>query len=248
MTRSSLAALLVVGLYAADAGAPPPVSGFPAELAPDGTTAVPSNTRLWVFGEDAPPLQQVGATATRGGEILDVALTALGCCVVRAELGAPLAVDDEVSAVVTSAGGDVSATFVVDRGPDETRPYELVATVLDDSPGVLVLGVEGDDDVALAGFFARVAGEIVGAAPLGFTLVATRGDARCVDVVAVDLAGNESDPLEVCSALSPDDDPPPASDAPADDPGFSCAQSRSPSLWLALVAALALSRRRSSRP
>lgn len=43
MSRSSTVALLVVALYAARAGAPPLISGFPAEVRPDGTSTVPTN-------------------------------------------------------------------------------------------------------------------------------------------------------------------------------------------------------------
>lgn len=201
----SLSCLLVVTLYAARAGAPPPLSGFPADLRPTDGTAAPPNARAWIFGKDAPPLAQIGVAVAEGGTPVDVTLAALGCCGVNVTPITPFSDGATVQVTASSAGGELSASFVVAGADDVTAPTLAEPVVLDDSGGALVLGVGGDDDGALAGFLARSGPDVVGAGPPGRVLEATPGPDGCVDVVAVDLAGNESVARRACRAPVPDD-------------------------------------------
>lgn len=107
---------------------------------------------------------------------------------------------EEVSWLVTTASGEQEVTFVVGSADDVTTPTLTTAALLDDAGGTLVIGVEGNDDVGLAGFVARDidgAQDIVSAASPDHVLVVE--DVACVDVRALDLAGLESAPVRVCA-------------------------------------------------
>lgn len=256
MSRSPLLVLALVALYAGRAGAPPPLSGFPSEVRPLSSDAVPENARVWIFGKEPPPLAQLGASATVNGAPVGVSLRAEGCCLVVGELGADLATGDQVRVIVTHAGGDVELQLVPDAPADHVPPTLIEPFVLEELPGALVLGVEGDDDVALAGFLARSDEEVLGAAPPGFVLEVALGARRCAEIVAVDLAGNESAPHEVCTSLPDEDDGPsddagPSSDgggeAPLDTPSCHCAAGRTGPSALSGLLPLALLARSARR-
>lgn len=199
-----------------------------------------------MFGEDAPSVEQIGGSALLDGAAIGVDLVALGCCGARGELDAAVEVGAEVSVVVTSPGGEVSTNFILHTSDDVIPPTLSSPSVLDDGPDTLVLGVEGDDDVSLAGFLARANGAVVGAGPAGFSLSARRGPQRCVTVVAVDLAGNESEPREVCSELSSDDAGPGGDDGSDDIASCASTQAASAPLWGLLLALVAVVRPRAT--
>lgn len=188
------ALLTALLLYPRLAFAPPPISAFPASLLP-ATGVAPLNTRIWVFGADAPPLAQIGLGLTIDGTPAPLDVETLGCCAVRGTLQA--ARTGSASAVVTSAARDIRTEFRITGAPDHTPPNLLAADLLD-TQGRLVIGVRGVDDVGLAGFLARGAGEVRGAVSPGFVLTARPDDQGCVAVTAVDLAGNESPAQPVC--------------------------------------------------
>ncbi len=187
---------VVVGVllfWAGRAGAPPPLSPFPDRLLPDEASTAPRNTRLWIFGENAPPAAQVGVAVTAAGQPVDVVVTALGTSGFVVEL-APFA-GNALEVFVSSAAGDVDAAIGIGGVADDVDPALLVAAVIDDRAG-LVLGLEGSDDRGLAGFLARRGGVVVGATAFDRLL---RVDGPCVDVSAVDLAGNESPATTLCA-------------------------------------------------
>lgn len=194
-----LAVLALLLLYPRLAFAPPPISAFPASLLPAAGVA-PLNTKIWVFGADAPPLAQIGLGLSIEGTPAPLDVEALGCCAIRGTLRA--ARTGSASAVVTSAARDIRTEFSISAAMDTTPPTLLAADLLD-SQGRLTIGVRGSDDLGLAGFLARGAGEVRGAVSPGFVLTARPDPAGCVTVTAVDLAGNESPSREVCGA-SPD--------------------------------------------
>lgn len=221
VSRSSLLVLVVFAipaLHAARAGAPPPISSFPAEVRPLASDSIPTNTRVWIFGKDPPPLSRLGASATVNGQPAGLSLRQEGCCLVVGELGSEVNVDDDVRVILTHAGGDVDLLFTTTAPADDTPPTLATPFVLDEAPGSLVLGVDGNDDLALAGFLARSGSDVLGAAPPEYVLEVELGERRCAEVVAVDLAGNESEPREVCTTLRPDDEEAPDGGpaAPAD--------------------------------
>lgn len=247
-----LALLAALLLYPRLAFAPPPISAFPASLLPANGVA-PLNTRIWVFGADAPPLAQIGLGLTIDGTPAPLDVEALGCCAVRGTLRA--ARTGSASAVVTSAARDIRTEFSIAAAPDHTAPSLLAADLLD-AQGRLVIGVRGADDVGLAGFLARGAGEVRGAVSPGFVLTARPDPEGCVAVTAVDLAGNESPAQTVCG---PGPDAGVAEDGGAADAGGDGAQggcsctagSRGPALpWAVLPLLLGvrsrLARRRSA--
>ena len=191
--RFTGATILVAALWASASGAPPPVGDFPAVLAPDGITA-PKNTMLWAFGRSAPSLDQIGFVASVAGTPLAMTPTSFGCCAVIARPAFVAATTVDV--LVTTAGAERTARFLVGARDDTTAPTLTLAGLIDSRGGGLVIGAEGNDDTGLAGFIARV-GDRVTAGPVDAALVVS--DARCAAVVAVDLAGNESAAREVCA-------------------------------------------------
>jgi len=194
-------ARLELGLFTAaallipfDAGASPPLGAFPATLEPGSGTA-PSNTRFWAFGTDAPPLRDIGFAVSLDGVPVSVQVEAMGCCVVVATRTATTS--GAAYAVVSSAGIDLSVNFLIGGAVDTTPPVLTSAAVLDTGLQ-LIIGTDGNDDLALAGFLARVGTEVRGAAPPRYVLKARPDPEGCVSVTALDLAGNESAPQRVC--------------------------------------------------
>jgi hypothetical protein len=229
--KSAFLALLLAAL---PAGAPPPISPFPAALAPEGSAA--PNARIWAFGEGAPTPEEAGFAVNTAGAPVEGALASIGAGLVFTP-SAPLDDGALVSVLVSSAGGELSATFTVGGPADETPPTLDVAEVIDAPRVTLIIGVEGTDDVGLAGFLAKDGDAVTSAAPPGFVLQAAADDEGCADVVAVDLAGNESEPARVCAPVAPD-----GGDPPIEPPGCpGCAGDPSAAL---LLAPLLLWRRR----
>lgn len=199
----AVAALFVFG-FAMPAGAPPPLANFPAALVPSDGSSAPANTRLWAFGKDAPPVGGIGVAVTTGAGAVPGAVARLGCCLVSftPTNAFPLG---EVSALVTTGGAEATSVFTVEDEDDDTPPTLDEPVALDDRPGAIVLAVEGDDESLLAGFVARLDGEVVSAAADGF-LLEVRGYPAdtCVEVTALDAAGNESAPRTICDVGEPD--------------------------------------------
>lgn len=228
--------VVVSFLCAGRAGAPPPLGGFPAVVAPaDGATA-PPNARVWAFGADAPPPSSVGVSIDVDGTAASFTKQALGCC------GIVVVPDAALAGTVDVVVAEATASFAIGGAPDETAPTLDAPAVLDEGEP-MVLGVQGDDDVALAGFLAKHGDAIVSATSTDATLAAPTDADGCVDVVAVDLAGNESAPRRACRAVEPPDAGP--GEPP---PGGGCAASGTTSSTGALcVVALALQAARTRR-
>ena len=253
MNHRHAAVVVVVGLCAARVGAPPPVGDFPAELAPDVVTA-PLNTKLWAFGRAAPVLDAVGFAARENGAALALTPTRLGCCAVVAS--GEFIAGSVVDVLVSTAGAERTARFTVGAADDVVPPALTSVGIIDASGGGLVIGAEGTDDVGLAGFIARHDGVVV-AGPVDKALVIA--GTRCVDVVAVDLAGLESAAREVCAPdESPDAGPDPvdagpdpvdAGPDPVDDPvdDVSCKSGPRGGVWFCGLVLLLFVRRRSRR-
>ncbi len=201
-----------VGLFAARAGAPPPVGNFPAALVPDAVVT-PLNTKLWAFGRGAPALDAVGFAARDNDGAVTLTPLSLGCCAVVAS--GEFVAGSVVDVLVTTAGAERGARFTVGEIDDVAEPLLTSAGIIDSSGGGLVVGAEGSDDVGLAGFIAR-ASSVVVAGPVDTALIIA--NTRCVDVVAVDFAGNESAPRTVCAPDEPvvDAGPDPVIDAGPD--------------------------------
>ncbi len=193
--------VIVTLLVATRAGAPPPISSFPAVILPKDGSDPPRNTRYWAFGRDAPPLSSVGMALTVNGGALTLDVTAHGCCLVQGRLAEPLAAADTGLFTVTSPGAELTSTFLVYDHIDVLPPGLADVSVLDFAQGRLVIGVQGNDDHEVAGFLARAPGadDIVGATPYGYVLEAPAAAGGCVDVSAVDLSGNESNRVAACA-------------------------------------------------
>lgn len=193
MKRAAVVVTAVCALAATRAGAPPPVGAFPAALVPDAVTA-PLNTKLWAFGRAAPAVDDIGFAVRENDVAVVVTPRALGCCAVVVD--SAFAAGSVVDVLVTTAGAERAARFTVGPIADITPPVLTSAGLIDDSGGGLVVGAEGSDDIGLAGFIARH-DRVVVAGPVDTALVVA--NTRCVDVVAVDLAGLESAPQTVCA-------------------------------------------------
>lgn len=240
-TRALTIALLL--LWAGRAGAPPPLGSFPAALAPTDGASAPPNASVWAFGTGAPPPSGVAVVVTADEGPIAGEVARLGCCLLRFSPAAPLVVGTTVDAWVSSPGGERAATFAVGGAADVVSPTLSPPAVLEDAGGRLVLGIEADDDVAVAGALALVGGEVVSGAPGDALLTVDVEAGGCVDVVAIDLAGNESDAREVCAETS---EPGPDGGPGSEPPPFGCASSSSSSTpWplAGLALGLALARR-----
>ncbi|MCC7383649.1 MAG: hypothetical protein IT384_17545 [Deltaproteobacteria bacterium] len=248
------AVFMAVLLFAGPAGAPPPIPNFPASLRPASGNA-PFNTKVWAFGDEAPPLAQIGLALVVGGAPVDLSVAAMGCCAVVGTLGN--ARTGSATAVVTTPGAELRADFTIVGVADSTAPVLTTADLIDASGPRLVIGVLGSDDTALAGFLARVDGEVTGAVSTGYVLEATPGPDGCVSVTPVDLAGNEGAPRVVCA---PRPDGGVESDAgradgggDADGGGCACAVSGGESdallglLWVAIAAGVVSRSKRMAR-
>ncbi len=245
--------LVAAVLCASRAGAPPPLSQFPSALRPDDGATAPPNARIWAFGADAPAVAQVGFAVSVDGAPIDVVTVSMGCCVVVATPATPLVVGDVVSVLVTSAGAEATAAFTVAGVADDVAPTLSTPVVIDAAGGSLILGVAGDDDVDLAGFLARHGDVVVSAATDDVVLEAPVDGLGCVDVVAVDLAGNESPPQTACApdddadaGPTPDPEPPPSCGASAVAP-YADAAPRAGAATLGVLALLLARRRRRSQ-
>lgn len=230
-------------LAASRAGAPPPISSFPAVILPRDGSDPPRNTRYWAFGRDAPPLASVGVALTVNGTPLVLDVSAQGCCLVQGRLTDPLNAADTGVFTVSTSGSELTSNFVVYDHIDVLPPGLADVTVLDFAQGRLVIGVQGNDDHEIAGFLARTAGadDVVGAAPYGYVLEAPATAGACVDVSAVDLSGNESSRVPACAPAEGE------GEGEGDgDGGCACSQSALTPGALALAALYRGRRRRSS--
>lgn len=242
--RHHLAVIALTFGMALPAGAPPPLPPFPSAVLPSGPA--PLNTRLWLVGTDAPAPAQVGLSLTINGSAATAPpLEREGCCVLSAV--STLVAGDDVDVFVTSAAGDASATFVVGANADLTPPLLQTAILLDEA-NVWTIGVNASDDVGLAGAWARSA-ESVAFATVDNVVQIRTPSAGCVDVSAVDIAGNESAAQTLCGtppadAGVPDDD---GDDKLDDDPpasGCNSATMPAPAVaWLVTLAFFTLRRR-----
>ncbi|MCC7072979.1 MAG: hypothetical protein IT383_16775 [Deltaproteobacteria bacterium] len=232
---------VAVLLAATRAGAPPPISSFPALILPSDGSDPPRNTRYWAFGRDAPPLSSIGVALSVNGSPLVLDVVALGCCLVQGRLTEPLAAADTGLFTVSSAGSELTSAFVVYDHIDVQPPGLADVSVLDFAQGRLVIGVQGNDDHEVAGYLARAPGadEIVGATPYGYVLEAPASSGACVDVSAVDLSGNESNRVPACAPAEGEGEG-------EGDGGGGCACSHS-TLTPGALALVALYRRRSRR-
>ena len=193
----------VAVLAAARAGAPPPISSFPADVAPSNAQHAPHNAHVFLFGTNAPPRDQLGVVVTVNAVPVAASallLTRLGCCLVRVDLPADIEAPADVAITATAPGGEVSSAFVLDAAADLNAPTLEEPALLDDVNGHLVIGVHGTDDVALAGFLVQDGDTVLSATSTRFVLEADVRPGRCVDVRAIDLAGNLSPPQQVCAA------------------------------------------------
>ena len=137
MRRLIACAAIIAGallLAPGRAWAPPPISSFPAVIVPAPGTSAPSNTRIWVFGSNAPPIDRIGVELTVDGVDAPHQLTAIGCCAVSAILQS--AGPGAASATVTGARNAVHTRFTITSSTDVTAPTLNSARLLDDSGGM----------------------------------------------------------------------------------------------------------------
>jgi MYXO-CTERM domain-containing protein len=165
---------------------------------------------------------------------------------VRIKPTSPLPAEKQISALVTTSGAELTSQFSTGVSPDDALPTLSTVSILDEQDG-LVLGVDGEDTLGLAGFLARVAGEVVSAGPPDFVLQTTVGLDGCVDVTAVDFAGNESPAQRVCRSVDAGTVVP-AQDAGAVPPqprqGCTCSSPRGPGGFAAAYMLIAVLWRR----
>ncbi len=194
--------LLPTLLVVRPAFAPPPISTFPAALLPATGSTAPLNARVWAFGADAPAVDRVDFVVRMGGAPVDAELSALGCCAISARV--TTATTGEALARVRGTTTELTSQFTFTATVDVTPPELLSARAIDDDGVRMVLGADGTDDQGLAGFVARVDGQVRNVVPPGLLLPVTVGGDRCVEVTAIDRAGLESPATTVCGRAAPD--------------------------------------------
>jgi hypothetical protein len=196
---------LVLAL-AASSAALPPLPPFPSEVRPRDGSVAPSNAVIFALGDPAPPVAQVGIAATADGAPLTVGpLEPLGCCAITAAVSAPGA-GQTVQMSLSSAQGDVSASWLV--GPADVTPpvFDGPIAVVDHGPRqggyAIVVGPIVTDDTQVGAIVARHAGAIVGVAADGYLLTArlplVPTAEVCLELTALDVAQNESAPATLC--------------------------------------------------
>lgn len=249
----SLLLLVLAVVVVRPAFAPPPISTFPAVVLPGIGSSAPLNARVWAFGAGAPAIDRVDFVVRIGGAPVAAELSALGCCAISARV--TTATSGEASARVRAGTTELTTQFTFTRTVDVTSPELTSARALDDDGAKLTIGADGTDDLGLAGFVARVDGQVRNVVPPGLLLPVTVGGDRCVEVTAIDLVGQESAPTTVCGTAAPDAGVPPAdagvpsADAGSggeDDGGCSAVGPSTTGLW-ALLAAAVLWRTRRTR-
>jgi hypothetical protein len=236
----------------------PPLPPFPSEVRPkDGTTA-PRNARIIALGDPAPAPQTVGFAVFFDGSAATVDhVDAVGCCALVATLASEPDEGQIVTVNLTSPNGDVDFSFTA--GPDDTTPPTFLQNPLvidhssvDANREDLVIGVSPSDDTQIGFVKAVAAGAVVGVSADGFVLraLAPFSDGQaCVDVVSIDVAGNEfTSPAQACVDEDGEVDAGPGGDggggAECEGPGDMPVNIPSTSAVLALLAVLAARRRR----
>lgn len=218
-TASAFACCVVAVLsFAPRATAAPPQGEFPAALFPEEASSVPSNFRVFAFGKNAPSPSDIGLVLRFGSGPVEGDIQQFGCCLLVLRPAALLP-EGEATTLLSFEGTDLEATFSVEAGVDDTPPTLQSVFVIDDRPGALVAAFEASDDGQVVGALARLDGELVQSAPVG-TLLEMRDAAAgsCFEVTALDIAGNESEPVRVCDQGAGDDGGVQADGGPTDEP------------------------------
>lgn len=197
--RLTIACAFLFGASAARAS--PPLGAFPDVVVPEGSA--PANARIFAFGANAPRAEDLGASVTANGVVLTPEIVTVGCCLV--EVRAAIPPGAAVAVVIVTSSGDRTLQFTAGNTIDSVAPVLTTAGIISQTETSLIVGLVGTDEEGLAGFLGRVDGSIVSAAPAGRAMSVS---ADCVDVTALDLAGNESAPTRLCREEESDEESP----------------------------------------